>query len=158
MQITLGSKGNYAVRAILDLSHSYGRGRRKAREIAEAMHIPQNYLSIILSEFVLAGLLVATAGKEGGYELVRPPEDISLLEIVEIAEGPVKLEHCLLRGIPCGRNGYCAAHEAWGSAQRALTARLAETNFRELARQDEALRGSGAEAGSDGCHPPASVQ
>jgi Rrf2 family protein len=147
MQITLGSKGDYAVRAVLDLAHSYGHGRRKAREIAERMHIPQNYLSIILSEFVRAGLLVATAGKEGGYELARPPEEVSLLEVVELAEGPVSLDRCLLRGIPCGRSGYCAAHEAWGSAQAALAARLAKTTFRDLARADEALRGTGAEAG-----------
>jgi Rrf2 family protein len=150
MQITLGNKGDYAVRAILDLAHAYGHGRRKAREIADEMRIPQNYLAIILSEFVRAGLLVATAGKEGGYALARPPEEISLLEVVELAEGPVTLERCLLRGIPCGRNGYCAAHEAWGGAQDALVARLADTTFRDLARADDALRGSGAEAGKGG--------
>jgi Rrf2 family protein len=146
--MTLGRKGDYAVRAVLDLSHSYGHGRRKAREIADQMRIPQNYLAIILSEFVRAGLLHATAGKEGGYALARPPEEISLLEVVELAEGPVSLERCLLRGIPCGRNGYCAAHEAWSSAQDALSARLADTSFRDLALADDALRGSGAEAGS----------
>jgi len=144
MQITLGNKGDYAVRAILDLAHAYGQGRRKAREIAEEMRIPRNYLSIILAELVHAGLITATAGKDGGYELARRPTQISLLEVVEVVEGPVTLERCLLRGIPCGGNGYCAAHETWSSAQEGLSKRLARTSFARLAREDDLLRGTPA--------------
>jgi Rrf2 family protein len=146
MQITLSSKGDYAVRAVLDLAKAYGR-RRKAREIAEAMLIPQNYLAIILAELVRADVLVASAGKDGGYMLARPPREISLLDVVEIAEGSVSLEQCLLRGIPCGERGYCAVHEAWSAAQTALTTKLARTSFAQLARADDALRGTGAAAG-----------
>lgn len=144
MEIVLGRKGDYAVRAVLDLTQHYGKGRRKAREIASAMRIPANYLPQVLAELVRAGLMVATAGKDGGYELAGPPGDVTLLDVVEVAEGPVTLERCLLRDVPCGRAGYCAAHETWSSAQRALTDRLAATTFADLAREDAALRGSRA--------------
>jgi Rrf2 family protein len=148
VQVTLSNKGNYGVRAILDLAHAYGGPRRKAREIAQMMRVPQNFLAIILAELVRAGLLNATAGKEGGYTLARPPRGISLLEVVEAVEGPIVLTECLLRGISCGQDGYCAAHEAWSSAQSALMARLARVSFADLARADSALRGTGAEAGT----------
>jgi Rrf2 family protein len=144
MEIVLGRKGDYAVRAVLDLAQHYGGGRRKAREIASAMRIPPSYLPQILAELVRAGLMVATAGKDGGYELAGPPGDITLLDVVEVAEGPVALQRCLLRDVPCARAGYCAAHDTWASAQRALTDRLAATTFADLVRKDAARRGARA--------------
>lgn len=139
MQITIGRRGDYAVRAVLDLAHAYGNGRRKTREIAATMEIPRNYLPQIMAELVSAGLLLATAGKSGGYELARPPSQITLLDVVELMDGPITLSRCLLRGIPCGTDGYCAAHEAWAEAQAALAGSLASTTFEELARRDYAF-------------------
>lgn len=148
MEITLSSKGDYAVRAVLDLASHYGQGLRKAREIAEAMRIPKNFLSLILADLVREGVLQATTGRGGGYELNRPPREISLLEIVEIADGPIRLEQCLLRGMPCGADGYCAAHSAWAGAQDALVRKLEATNFATIAAANSRLRGTPAEAGT----------
>lgn len=148
MEIALSRKGNYAVRAVLDLAVHYGHGLRKAREIAEEMRIPRNFLSLILSDLVRAGVLRATAGPAGGYELVVPPSEVSLLEIVELAEGPIELTRCVLRGAPCGAAGYCAAHDIWTSAQDALVRHLASTTFADIATANEALRGTRAAAGT----------
>src|SRR3990172_10072995 len=68
MQIALGRKGDYAVRAVLELARHYGAGRRKAREIAAEMDIPHRYLQQILNTFVRSDLLTAAAGPDGGYE------------------------------------------------------------------------------------------
>ncbi len=147
MEISLSHRGDYAVRAVLDLSAHYGMGLRKAREIAESMRIPKNFLSLILADLVREGILDATAGRAGGYVLTRPPQDISLLQIVEIADGEITLKQCLLRGIPCGSAGYCAAHDEWAAAQGALTRRLATTNFATLAAANARLLGTPAAAG-----------
>lgn len=159
MEITLSHRGDYAVRAVLDLSAHYGMGLRKAREIAEAMRIPKNFLSLILADLVREGILDATAGRAGGYVLTRPPQEISLLQIVEIADGEITLKQCLLRGIPCGSDGYCAAHEEWAAAQGALTRRLATTDFATLAAANARLLGTRAAAGvgapADGVDQPA---
>jgi DNA-binding IscR family transcriptional regulator len=49
-----------------------------------------------------------TLGKKGDYSVLnRAPSRISLLEVIEASEGPVKLKECVLRGIPCGRGGVC---------------------------------------------------
>jgi DNA-binding IscR family transcriptional regulator len=53
MQIALGHKGDYAVRAVLDLAQHYGHGRRKAREIAKAMRIPLNLWGVKTSIAVI---------------------------------------------------------------------------------------------------------
>ncbi len=140
MQVTLGRRGDYAVRAMVDLARHHGAGRRKTREIAEAMDIPQRYLTQILAGLVRDGLLVAVAGPDGGYSLARPPAEVSLLEVVELAEGPISLDQCVLRGGPCDWEQACPLHAAWSRAQRALVGELAATTFGELMAEDAALQ------------------
>jgi len=139
MQTTLGRTGDYGVRAVLDVARTYGHGRRKTREIAQAMNIPPRYLSQLLALLVRVEILTATAGPSGGYELARPPEELTLLDVVEAIEGSVALERCVVRGIPCSSDGICAVHDAWSAAQDAMAGRLAETNFAELAARDREL-------------------
>jgi Rrf2 family protein len=138
VKVTLSKKGDYSVRAVLDLARHYGEGRRKAREIAASMRIPRKYLSQILANLVRRGLLTAVAGQAGGYELSRAPSRISLLDVVEAAEGAAELRRCLIRGVPCGRGGTCAVHESWSSAQAAMVRRLRSATFAAILRQDSA--------------------
>lgn len=138
MKIALGKKGNYAVRAVLDLSMHHRHGRRKAHEIAHSMRIPEKYLARILADLVRSGLISATAGRDGGYELVKPPSKICLLDVVHAAEGAIELRECVLRGIPCGEAETCAVHDAWSTAQDALTRQLRRTTFSEIVRRQKA--------------------
>ncbi len=138
MQIALGRRGDYAVRALLCLARAHGQGRRKAREIAQDRDIPDRFLPQILAPFVRNGTLVAVAGPDGGYELARPPAEITLLEVVETAEGQTTSDHCTLRGGPCDWRNACAMHEPWKRAQDALARELGATTFADLAREDEA--------------------
>jgi len=86
MQVALGRRGDYSVRAMLALARAFGDGRRKARQIATTMDIPARYLSQIMAPLVRQHLVLATAGPDGGYELTRPPASITLLEVIEAAE------------------------------------------------------------------------
>lgn len=139
MQVTLAKRGDYSVRAMLDLTRQHGLGRRKAREIAEATAIPGNYLPQILANLVHHGLLSAVAGRTGGYELVRPPDEITLLEVVNAAEGTLSLRDCVLRGTACSAGGGCALHGFWVEAQEAFADRLAATSFAMLAARESEL-------------------
>ena len=134
MKIVLGSRGDYTVRAVLHLSRHPGRQPRQ--DISQAMDIPDKYLPQILAALVRAGVLRSTPGRRGGYELARPPEAISLREVVEIAEGPIRSQKCVLRNGPCYWDDKCAIHDAWADAETALTDRLTATTFAVLARAD----------------------
>jgi Rrf2 family protein len=131
MQATLGRKGDYSVRAVLDIATHNGV-RRKAREIAEEMDIPSRYLPQILANLVEHGLLTAEAGPTGGYVLARPAESITLLDVVEAAERPIRLDQCVLRGGPCDWDTSCPIHVPWNRALDALTEQLTKTTFEEL--------------------------
>jgi Rrf2 family protein len=134
LQVVLGSRGDYAVRAVLHLARHPGRQRR--RDISAAMDIPDNYLPQILAALVDGGIARSTVGRAGGYELARPPARISLREVVEVAEGPIRSDKCLLRSGPCYWAGKCALHDAWTAAGAALSDRLGATTFADLARTD----------------------
>ena len=136
MKISLGKKGDYSVRAVLDLAMSYRKGRRKAQQIASSMRIPEQYLARVLADLVRSGLITATAGPDGGYELARAPSQIHLLDVVEAAEGPIELRDCLLRGVPCQSDGTCSVHQVWSEAQEAMTRRLRRATFAELVRRE----------------------
>ncbi|MBK5222682.1 MAG: Rrf2 family transcriptional regulator [Acidimicrobiia bacterium] len=139
MRVRLGRKGDYAVRAVLDLARHEGAGRRKTRQIADDMAIPESYLPQILSELVTAGLVTSLAGRDGGYALAAPSATTTLLQVIETVEGAVDLAECVLTGGPCSWETECAVHRFWSSAQDALRDRLAEVTFADIAQVDVVL-------------------
>ena len=92
----LSKKGEYALRAMLDLTmaHELGRPLVPITALAEAQRIPGSFLEQILIELRQAGLLASTRGKYGGYSLARPAETIPIGEIVRLIDGPLAPISC----------------------------------------------------------------
>lgn len=140
MQLELGRRADYGIRATIDLARHEGTGRRrKAREIAADMDIPATYIGQVLAELVRAELVASTAGRSGGYVLARPPEDISLLAVIRAVDDDPGSSVCVLRGGPCRWEDICAVHDPWFEAQQAMLERLDQTTFARLLDIDEAL-------------------
>ncbi len=139
MQLSLKRKGDYAVRAMISVGRQYGIGLRQARQISTEMHIPYKTLTLVLAGLVFEGLLVASHGPQGGYSLARPPSDISLLDIVQAAEGPVTLDRCVLRDGPCDWKDTCPVHDTWARSQTALIRELSATSLAEVTAVDAAI-------------------
>jgi Rrf2 family protein len=136
MPVTLGKHGDYAVRAAIDIARHWDGEPRKAREIAASMDIPVGFLKRILAELVSQGLLKSTAGPNGGYRLTRPPETITLLDIIEPLEHLLVPERCILRGGPCDWSDFCPIHDTWSRAQKAFANTLDAATLDQLARID----------------------
>ncbi len=93
----LSQRTRYAIRALLHLGDRYGEGPVQLSEIAEAQNIPAKFLTVILSEMKRAGLVETLRGKEGGYWLARPPEQVTYGEIVRLTRGSLALVPCAAR-------------------------------------------------------------
>ena len=105
----VSTRGDYAARALLSLA-LHGLDRPTAvKEIAERTALPQPYLEQILLAAKGAGLVRSKRGVGGGYVLARPPEEITLAEILSAVEGPLATpidehDHC---------EGHCVLQEVW---------------------------------------------
>ena len=130
MQIT--RQADYALRAMYYLSKLEPSERAATSLIADEQRIPPSFLAKIISQLSIAGLIHTSRGARGGVSLARPPEAISILEVVEAIDGPLTLNECThsLEGCPFGEN--CPIRPVWCDAQSALVDRLRHTSFAAL--------------------------
>jgi Rrf2 family protein len=85
----ISHRGLYALKALLHLAEGHERGLVKIHEIAEEEAIPEKFLEGILVTLKNARLVNSQRGREGGYRLRRPPEEIPVGEVVRIMDGPL---------------------------------------------------------------------
>ena len=129
MQIT--RQADYAVRAVLYLAR-LGPGQKAATsQIAEEQDIPLSFLAKIIAQLSVAGLLQTMRGARGGVTLARPPEEITLLEVVEAIDGPIMLNECVNGGYVCAQQD-CPIQYVWREAQANLIERLETTKFAQF--------------------------
>ena len=85
----LSKRGEYALRAMLDLTMAHGLDRPLVplTALAEAQRMPATFLEQILIDLRQAGFLTSTRGKYGGYSLARPPEEILIGDLVRHIDG-----------------------------------------------------------------------
>jgi len=87
--VKVSAKTEYACIAMLELAASYGSGEPvRIRRIADEHGIPSRFLVQILLQLKGAGLVASTRGAAGGYQLTRPPGEISLATVMNVIEGP----------------------------------------------------------------------
>ena len=80
--------------ALTRLAKEYGKGALMINAIAESEKIPKRFLESILLELKKSGYLNSKLGKNGGYYLIRDPENITLLEIIRLFEGSIAMLRC----------------------------------------------------------------
>jgi Rrf2 family protein len=85
----ISSKGEYGLRALLDLAQRFGDGPIQSRDIHQRQGIDENYLNQILILLRRAGLIESVRGPQGGHRLARPPAQITVLEALTALEGPL---------------------------------------------------------------------
>jgi Rrf2 family protein len=82
-------RGLYALQALIHLAEAYERGLLAARAIAEAEGIPEKFLEGILLALKNARVVSSERGREGGYQLRKPPQEIFIGDVVRLIDGPL---------------------------------------------------------------------
>lgn len=84
----LSVKVDYACRVLARMTRLHATGTlAHIEDLARVEAVPQNYLVQIMTDLRNGGLITSRRGKQGGYALARPPERISLFDVVEVIEG-----------------------------------------------------------------------
>ena len=108
------TKGRYALRLMIDLAENASDGYIPLKEAADRQNISKKYLEIIVKDLVKGGLIKGISGKGGGYRLCKNPDEYSVGEILEAAEGPLMPVSCLvIEGKPCDKEKECHTLPLW---------------------------------------------
>ncbi|NPB08728.1 MAG: Rrf2 family transcriptional regulator [Thermodesulfobacteria bacterium] len=109
------------------LSNNVGRPKR-VKEIAKRLRASEAHLAKVLQNLARAGLLKAVRGPKGGYELARPPEEITLLEIFEVVHGPLEDQRCLFKEPLCSGER-CILGDLLQKVNQAVKDHFSQTNL-----------------------------
>lgn len=138
----ISTKGRYGMRAMLDLAVNYAQSPILLKDVARRQEISLKYLDRICSSLKAAGLLKSSRGSKGGFTLSRPPDEITLKEIVEVLEGPLVLVGCTSDKKFCKRIGSCVTRDIWYELSRAMEAVLGSKTLEDLVKRERKKRKS----------------
>ena len=109
---------------MLELALRYGHGPVTLKQIAARQDISADYLEQIFRKLRESGLAKSRRGPRGGFELARPPDRITLWDIIEALEESVAPVRCVeedeCKRVECPRMGACASRLAWVELKRAI--------------------------------------
>jgi Rrf2 family protein len=90
--ISITSKSPYALSALIELHRQGGSGPVPIAELARRRGIPVQFLEQLFANLRRAGILRSQRGVKGGYSLARPASEVTVLELVELLDGPIGAE------------------------------------------------------------------
>ena len=119
----LSSKTRYSLRILLQIILDAEEGTTvKGRELASKQHISEAYLEQIMIPLKSAGLVNTIRGCRGGDSLGKSPDDITVLNIIELFEGKIEFADCKPNGDKCGMLDRCFTTSIWNELSTALAA------------------------------------
>ncbi|MBI3664507.1 MAG: Rrf2 family transcriptional regulator [Acidobacteria bacterium] len=134
----ISAKGEYAAKAVLHLSLRYP-SVVTIQEVAAQHRIPAKYLEHILLSLKKAGVLESRRGVKGGYRLAKPPEQVTIGEVLRVVDGKFSQSSCIevnLRNTyACPESDSCGLKQVWQEVQNAVEKILFETTFDDLRKR-----------------------
>lgn len=135
----ISTKGDYGVRALIELTHHYGEGTVQSAQIAARQRIPEPYLDQLLTTLRKAGFIRSVRGPQGGHALVKEPGEIRLSDVIRSLEGSLSpVSHLHDEGYQCR-----AAHEVWHQVEEATAEILDGVTIADLAARDREFSRNG---------------
>ena len=126
-------KGDYALKAVLDLSLHYGQGVVTIQEMAARIDAPVKFLEQILFQLRKAGIVKSKRGKVGGYLLAKPPQEITVGDIVRFIEGPIEPISCIRKEYSdCADMHSCVFKRIWQDVTDATMRVVDNVDFEDL--------------------------
>lgn len=142
----LSATSQYALRALAHLATLKNGESVLGKDLAKKTGIPKNYLSKILVALGGAGIIRATRGTGGGYQLACPPEEMPLAMAVAVFDRNFVKPACLLGyNQVCSDDNACPAHQAWRDTKTCILNFLESTTLAEIADHE-------------GFHPPSKAE
>ena len=141
----LSTRGRYGIHAMYDLADHYGSGPQSIKLIAERQGIPEAYLEQLIAVLRREGLVISNRGAQGGYRLVRPPQEITVGEVLRALEGGLNLVDCLLDEDSCGKSCACPSRIVWMKIRDGMNSIVDGITLQDMIDEYAALKAQGEE-------------
>jgi Rrf2 family protein len=142
MKITF--KGDYALKALLDLSIHYGKPQ-SIDDIAKRQDIPAKFLEQIMLTLKKGGFVKSVRGKKGGYLLSRDPKNITMGQAIRYIEGPVEPIACVANKETCSYSARCALRDVFSDIGSSISEKVDSITFADLRDRQKKKEGKYAE-------------
>jgi Rrf2 family protein len=129
----LSTRSRYGARLLLEMAQHYEQGPIQLGEIARRLEISLKYLEQIIIPLKKADYVRSVRGPRGGHHLARPPQEITLGEIVALLEEGSSLAECSEHAEVCRRSKTCPTRLVWKEAAQALFDKLHAVTLADLA-------------------------
>jgi len=127
--IKINRQTDYAIRVILALGRAPLGERRSTAAIQAEMFIPKAFLTRIVADLARTGLIRTFPGRDGGLQLSRRLEEISLKDVIVAIEGPLEISTCMSEEAHCVLDTPCPVQGCWRRIQAALEKHLSAVTF-----------------------------
>ncbi|MFH1247956.1 MAG: Rrf2 family transcriptional regulator [Candidatus Omnitrophota bacterium] len=129
-------KGDYALKAVLDLALHYDKGVVTIHDLAKRTDTPIKFLEQVLLDLKKGGFVESRRGKVGGYLLAKAPTQIKLGDIVRFVDGPIEPLTCVERGYSgCNDIYKCVFRNIWREVTRCTSDIIDNITFEDLVKQ-----------------------
>lgn len=139
--VNVSQKCQYGLRALFELARHEGEGLMRLTEIAEIQAIPPRFLENILNQLRQGGFVDSRRGKDGGFMLARPADQIRVGSIIRFFEGPIHPVNCAGENPThkCPLRGGCVFMLLWDEARLALESVYDSKTLRDLVEMEARL-------------------
>ena len=131
----LSTRVRYGLRFMIELATHYGKGSLNLKDVAKSQDISDKYLSQIVIDLKSSHLIDGFRGAHGGYVLARPPQEVSVYDLVVALEGELSLVDCVRNPAACNRVTSCVGNEVWAKLGQTMTDTLESMTLADLVKR-----------------------
>jgi len=135
----LSTKGRYGVRAMVDLASNYGGAPVSIKTISRRENLSEYYLEQLFSPLRRANVIRSIRGAQGGYVLCKPPNEITVGDIMTILEGPIEIADCI-DGVECDSSDCCATKAVWEKIKNSIDSVMNSITLQDIMDDYKAIK------------------
>ena len=134
----ISTRGRYALRVTVDLAEHYCGKYIPLKDVVKRQEVSQKYLENITATLSAAGVIEGLHGKGGGYKLTRPPEEITVADVLKAVEGDFATVPCVGENAkPCPRSGGCRTISVWQGLYRVVSEYFNGITLADLIKKED---------------------
>ena len=127
---------SYAI-SVLSFMAKHQETKYSAKKLNELLEIPWPYLRQLLTSLSKSGFIFSTQGRNGGFQLKKPADQIVLADIIDSVEGLNVFGTCIMGFKKCPFDHTCAMHEVWEETRNSILKILTQTSLNQLLKADK---------------------